>query len=221
LEGTSFRQLYLSGPGPRGGIGRLLWNSPATEGSFRSYTYDPGHPTPSFYAHLKRGVIEQYQEALPGRDDVLVYETDPLTEPLHLAGPVSLTLYASSSARDTDWVGTLYGVTVSGEVNVLGLTFGVLRARFRESRTSPSLLEPERVYPYTLDLSHTAVTVPAGQRLRLEVASAAFPEYSRNLNTGGNNETETSFVTAFQKIHHGQDWPSHLLLPVVNPGDTK
>lgn len=221
LDGTRFRTLYLGGPGSGSGAGRLTWDPPSGAPSFDAFTYDPSDPTPSFYAHLKRGAMDAYKAALQDRDDILIYETDPLTEPLNLVGPVSLTLYASSSAVDTDWVGTLYAVADDGAVNVLGLTFGVLRARFRESRTSPSLLEPGRVYPFTLDLSHTAVTVPVGNRLRLEVASAAFPEYSRNLNTGGHNEAETSYVEARQRIYRTSEWPSHLLLPVVDLGGNR
>lgn len=217
LPGTEFRRLYLEGPaaGPR--PGRLSWEEPEEGGSPDRFTYDPADPTPSFYAALKRGAMEAYQTDLADREDILIYETDPLAEPLHFAGPLSLTLYASSSAVDTDWVGTLYAVTPGGEVNVLGLTFGVLRARYRFSETDPEPLEPGRVYPFVLDLSHTAATVPAGHRLRLEVASAAFPEYSRNLNTGGHNELETEFVGAHQAIHHTRTHPSQLLLPVVLP----
>jgi hypothetical protein len=67
----------------------------------------------------------------------------------------------------------------------------------------------------------TGVTVPAGARLRVEVASASFPVFSRNLNTGGHNETETEFVSAVQKIYHDQEHPSHILLPVISAPDFK
>ncbi len=80
----------------------------------------------------------------------------------------------------------------------------------------PALLEPDSVYAFTVDLGHTAVTVRPGERLRLDIASAAFPEYSRNLNTGGNNEVEAEYMVARQQIHSGPGHPSHLVLPVVS-----
>jgi predicted acyl esterase len=84
--------------------------------------------------------------------------------------------------------------------------------------THPSLLEPGAVYPFSIDLGHTAVTLNPGERLRLEIASAAFPEFSRNLNTGGDNEAETAWVVARQRVYRTAARPSHLVLPVVAPG---
>jgi predicted acyl esterase len=79
------------------------------------------------------------------------------------------------------------------------------------------LLEPEKVYEYQIDLWQTGLTVRPGGRLRVEVASAAFPLFSRNLNTGGHNEKETEFVPAEQTIYHDREHPSHVLLPAL-PG---
>jgi putative CocE/NonD family hydrolase len=144
---------------------------------------------------------------------MLVYSTAPLTKPLTFAGPVSAVLYAASSARDTDWFMTVSEVDKDGKI--FRLMQGKIRARFRKSMSAPELLKPNQVYEYTLDLWHTGITIPAGSRLRVEVASAAFPLFSRNLNTGGHNETETKFVSAEQTIYHNQKYPSHVLLPVI------
>jgi predicted acyl esterase len=81
--------------------------------------------------------------------------------------------------------------------------------------SKPSLLKPGQTYEYRLDLWHTGITVPAGSRLRVEIASAQYPTFSRNLNTGGHNEIETTFVKATQTIFHDAKRPSHVLLPVV------
>jgi predicted acyl esterase len=81
--------------------------------------------------------------------------------------------------------------------------------------SQPEFLKPGEIYEYTLDLWHTGITIPAGDSLRVEVASASFPMFSRNLNTGGHNETDTNFVKAEQKIYHDKLHPSHLLLPVI------
>lgn len=68
---------------------------------------------------------------------------------------------------------------------------------------------------YTLDLWHTGITIPKGNRLRVETASALFPTFGRNLNTGGHNEMETRLVNAEQKVFHSDKYPSHILLPVI------
>jgi putative CocE/NonD family hydrolase len=81
--------------------------------------------------------------------------------------------------------------------------------------SAPELLEKNKIYEYTIDLWHTGITFQKGHWIRIEVSSALFPMFSRNLNTGGHNEMETEFVKAEQKIYHSQEYPSHLLLPVV------
>lgn len=147
------------------------------------------------------------------REDILVYDTTPLEKPLTFAGPVSAVLYASSSARDTDWFMRLSRVEADGRV--LGLVEGKIRARYRDSFRNPELLEPGEIYEYHLDLWQTGMTIMAGERLRIEVASASFPMFSRNLNTGEHNETATEYLTARQIIYHDSAHPSHVLIPVI------
>ncbi len=149
------------------------------------------------------------------RSDILVYQTEPLDTALTIAGPMLAVLYAASSAKDTDWFVRLSEVEPSGVV--FPLAEGKIRARYRESFSEPELLEPGSVYEFRLDLWHTGITIPAGGRLRVEVASASFPVFSRNLNTGGHNETETKYKVAEQTVYHNSDYPSCLLLPVI-PG---
>jgi putative CocE/NonD family hydrolase len=147
------------------------------------------------------------------RNDILVYTTDPLDKPVTIVGPVSAKLYASSSARDTDWFMLLSEVKAGGEI--LPLAQGKVRARYRKSMAKPTLLTPGKVYEYTIDLWQTGLTIERGSRLRVEVSSAAFPFFSRNLNTGGHSEKETRFVAAHQAVFHDARYPSHLLLPVI------
>jgi predicted acyl esterase len=49
----------------------------------------------------------------------------------------------------------------------------------------------------------------------------SFPTFSRNLNTGGHNETETKFAAAKQVVYHERAHPSHVLLPVIPAGELK
>jgi putative CocE/NonD family hydrolase len=92
---------------------------------------------------------------------------------------------------------------------------GVARARFRNGFDRPALLEPDRVYRYDLDLWFTGMVIPPGHRLRVAVSSALFPQYDRNLNTGGDNERDTVFVSAHQRVLHDADHPSHVTLPLI------
>jgi hypothetical protein len=242
LEGTELTPMFLASDGganTSAGDGRLIPVAPPADApAYDTYTYDPGDPTPNpfFYQdpedfeereegeekeaysveEKKEARLAYHAKVTSEREDILVYETPPLEEAITFAGPVSGVLYASSSARDTDWFMRL--VWVDEEGGIFPLVKGVIRARYRDSFSQPALLEPGETYEYHLDMWQTGVTVPVGAKLRVEVASASYPLYSRNLNTGGHNEMETEFVTAEQKIYHDPDHPSHVLLPVIpNP----
>jgi hypothetical protein len=243
LEGTEFAKVYLVSDGNANtsqGDGRLQMEPPEDGvAPYDTYTYDPGDPTPnpSFYIdpeELKEDEEEESKEeysveekrekvlayhamVTAERKDVLVYETEPFTEPLTFAGPISGVLYASSSARDTDWFMRL--VWIDQEGGIFPLVHGVIRARYRDSFSEPELLVPGEIYEYELDMWQTGVTIPEGSRLRVEVASASYPLFSRNLNTGGHKETETEYVAAEQKIYHDREHPSHVLLPVIPDPD--
>ena len=231
LEITRMQKLYLASAGHANtakGDGKLTFDEPLANAPTDRYSYDPGNPTPDprLYEESEdnekkvRSAEERKKEAkgyhektTEERNDILVYQTDVLAKPLTFAGPLSAVLYASSSARDTDWFVSIMEVGKDGEI--FPLAQGKIRARFRKSMQTPELLKPNEIYEYTLDLWQTGITIPAGERLRVEVASAAFPFFSRNLNTGGHNETETRYVTAEQTIYHSRKYPSHILLPVV------
>jgi uncharacterized protein len=231
LERTTFRPLYLASGGCANtsrGDGRLTFERPLADAPPDRYVYDPGDPTPAtrLYeepaehaarvrtADERRQVMHEHRRrVLEERADILVYDTGPLDAPLAFAGPLSAELYAATSARDADWFVTLSQVDADGAVT--RLSRGVLRARYRDSFAKPEMVEPGRVYKYTVDCWHTAVRVPAGAHLRVEVASAAFPQFSRNLGTGGHDETESEWDVAQQTVFHDAARPSHVLLPVI------
>jgi putative CocE/NonD family hydrolase len=213
LRGTSQVKLFLTSAGganTSGGDGALHFHEPDASPEYDSYVYDPADPTPSLWYEELAG----YDATVRSREDILVYETEPLTDSLLVMGPVSLRLYASSSAKDTDWVAYWRIIDEQGEQVPMGR--GTLRARFRNSPRHPELLREHQIYEYTLDLWHMGMLIEKGWRIRLEIASACFPAFSRNLNTGGGNETETEYVTAEQRVFHSHSYSSHLLLPVVD-----
>jgi putative CocE/NonD family hydrolase len=195
------------------GDGILSTTLPQTEPS-DTYTYDPADPNGMLW-RLDDGPVD---DRLPSiRDDMLCYTSEVLTEPLTVVGPVSVTLYASSTARDTDWHVRL--CNVHPDESARFLCHGMLRARFRESFEHPQLLEPEKVYEFTFGADAVGVCFLPGHRIRVEVTSSWFPEYDRNTNSGAdNNFLDDQIVVAQQRIFHEPGQASHITLPVVRRG---
>jgi len=180
-----------------------------------TYTYDPGNPTPYLVdaRELELNINEDYQAVHAGRRDLLAYTTAPLQKDTEITGPMTATIWAATDARDTDWNVMILDVHADGRA--FRIQDGVARARFRNGFDRPSLLTPGQICRYEIDLWFTGLVMPAGHRIRVTVASAAFPKYDRNLNTGGDNERDTKYVTARQRVFHDADHPSHVRLPVI------
>ena len=126
---------------------------------------------------------------------------------------MTLELWASSSAVDTDFTGKLVDVWANGFAQ--NLTEGIMRAKYRDSQVTPELLNPGQVYKLAIDLWSTSNVFHAGHRLRLEVSSSNFPHFNRNLNTGHSGEFDTSAVAATNSVLHDAAHPSELLVPIV------
>jgi putative CocE/NonD family hydrolase len=157
------------------------------------------------------------QRPVEERGDVLVYSTKPLKKDLEVAGPVSVVLYAATSARDTDFTAKLVDVFPDGTAR--NLTDGILRLRYRDTLEREELAAPGEVYRITIDAGVTSNLFAKGHRIRLEISSSNFPRFDRNPNTGASIAGETRTVAAEQTVYHGQDRASHVLLPVAEtPG---
>ncbi len=200
----------------------FLYTDPATE--FRSespdhFTYDPANPVPTVGGplccdgnHLPGGPRDQ--KTAEARPDVLVYSTGPLEKDIVVTGPVTLELYASSNAVDTDFTAKLVDVGPDGFAR--NVTEGILRASYRDSNTNPAPLVPGQIYKLTIDMSATSNVFLKGHKIRLEISSSNFPRFDRNLNTGKSAAESADFVKATQTIYH--DLPAHptaLILPVI------
>jgi putative CocE/NonD family hydrolase len=184
-----------------------------------TYVYDPANPVPTVGGplccdseHLAPGPRDQKE--VEARPDVLVYSTPSLEEDLEVTGPVTLDLFAKSSAVDTDFTAKLVDVGPDGFAR--NLTEGILRARYRESTNgAPLPITPGQVYEYKIDLWSTSNVFLKGHRIRLEVSSSNFPRFDRNLNTGKDASTDSTFVKANNTVLHDNAHPSALVLPVV------
>ena len=156
------------------------------------------------------------QRPVEMRNDVLCYTSAPLEDDLEVTGPVKVILYAATDAPDTDWTAKLVDVSPAGYA--MNLCDGIIRARYRESFTDPTLLESNKIYEYEIDLAVTGNVFRRGHAIRVEISSSNFPRFDRNPNTGHPIGRETEMRPARQAIYHSSSYPSHVLLPVIPAG---
>jgi len=200
------------------GDGTLSTAAPGAEKADQ-FTYDPNDAVPTLGGPLccgpfpPVGLGPQDQSKAEARSDVLVFTTPVLAKDLEVTGPVTLDLYATSSAVDTDFTGKLVDVWPNGFAQ--NLTEGILRLRYRSSQEKPELAKPGETYHVTVDLWATSNVFLAGHKLRLEVSSSNFPRFDRNLNTGEEQAGGTRMSKATNVIYHDKAYPSALVLPVV------
>jgi putative CocE/NonD family hydrolase len=155
------------------------------------------------------------QDAAESTKAVLVYTSEPLGGDVTLAGDVEVVLHAASTALDTDFVARLCAVDPDGVSR--NLQEGLVRARYRNGYESAEPLVPGEVVEYRLRLGPVGIRVPAGYRLRVDVASSDFPLWDRNLNSGGpiGKEGASAAVVAVQTVFHDSGRPSRVVLPVL------
>ena len=199
------------------GDGSLSRQDPGAEPP-DSYVYNPRNPTPTMGGGLCCNHVFSYggafeQRSVEEREDVLVYTSEPLAEPLEVTGPLEVVLYAASSAPDTDFTAKLVDVAPCGCTR--NLNDGIIRARYRDSQREGTLLTPGEVYRYAIDLVATSNVFLAGHRVRVEIASSNFPRFDRNPNTGEQPGTGTEMVSALQTVLHTAEYPSRIVLPVI------
>jgi putative CocE/NonD family hydrolase len=194
--------------------GRLDFAGPSEE-PVDVYRYDPRDPvTISSEINVwERGVNMVDRAQVATRHDVVVYTSAPLEDALELTGPTTVNLYASSTAPDTDFTAALVDVFPDGYS--LLIQEGILRASYRDRNAPPAPIEPGEIYRFAIDLWSTSYVVPPGHRLRVEISSSNFPRLARNLNTGNEFGMSDEIAVADQTIYHSEEYPSHVLLPVM------
>ena len=200
------------------GDGALTNAAPTTE-SPDGFEYDPMKPVPSYGGNVcctgnavAGGAFDQRK--MEERPDILVYSTEPLKEGIEVSGPIEVTLYVSSDAKDTDFTVKLIDVYPDGRAYNLDET--IQRMRYRNGYDKPlAWMEAGKVYKVTLQPMTTSNYFEAGHRIRLEVSSSNFPRFDRNLNTGGKNYDESRGVVARNAVHHSKQYPSEIKITVV------
>ena len=217
LARTHYTRWYLhsaGGANTGAGDGTLSTVPPEANEPQDQFIYDPADPAPTLGGNtliIDYGVFDQ--SPAENRPDVLVYTSDPLPSDLELTGPISVTLYAATTAADTDFTAKLVDVRPDGYAH--NVQDGIVRARYRTSVREPSPIIPGRVYQYAIDLWATSHVVKAGHRVRVDISSSNFPRFDRNPNTGAALGADARLETARQTVHHSAQYPSHITLPVI------
>ena len=224
--GATTEDFYFSSAGKANtlyGDGALA-SKPDAEDHPDQFVYDPANPVPTFGgggccqgSAVKFGSYDQREQET--RNDVLVYDTEPFKQGTEVSGPITVTLYVSSSAKDTDFTFKVMDVHPDGKA--YNLTENIQRMRYRDGYDKPLVwMSPDKVYKVTFQPIDTSNYFYPGHKLRLAISSSNFPRFDRNLNTGGNNYDEVKGVIAHNSVHHDTQYPSKITITVV-PGGGK
>ena len=219
------------------GDGAMTTTKPETESGANSsttYTFDPTHPVPTIGGNVSSRVIDgafdqrerpdfyaSREPYLPlrSRNDVLVFQTEPLAEDIVVAGPIEVVLFASSTAVDTDFTAKLVDVYPSSADFPGGFDMNIsdalVRASYRDDRHTRDLIEPDEVYRLVIRPFATANVFKKGHRIRVDISSSNFPRFDVNPNTGEPLGKHRRTINADNTVHHSGAMVSHILLPVL------
>ena len=196
--------------------GGLSWLPPKKEAVF-AYQYDPTNPVPT-YGGVNSHIFPKLagpldQRRFLDRQDVLVFSTPILENPLMLAGSMKAVVYASTSGVDTDFTAKLIDIHPDGTHRII--EDGIIRGKYRQGRDRPAPVQAGKVYSFEIDLGWTALQLKPGHRLSLHLSSSNFPKYDRNPNTGDGAQTATRLSVADQRVYLSAEFPSHLELEIL------
>ena len=197
--------------------GNLSTTLPNTVSASLSYVYDPKRPVPTIGGRnllMQAGPYDQ--RSAENRSDVLLFTTPVLQAPLEVVGNITVKLWASSSARDTDFIVKLSDVYPDGRSMLV--CDGAVRMRYRNALTREEFMTPGEIYECEIDLWSTAMNFNKGHRLRVAISSSNAPRFDPNPNTGGPLRGDTTTVVATNAIHIDAAHPSHIILPITSGG---
>ena len=214
----------------------LAQSKPSSEGGSTAFRFDPARPVPTIGGNISSGNDIMLQGAwdqrggphvwnspapipLSARNDVLVFQSEPLEGDLEVTGELVVHLWASSSAVDTDFTAKLIDVYPASADFPRGFDLnigdGIVRARFRESLKKQTLMQPGTIYPFSIKLYPTSNVFKRGHRIRVDVSSSNFPRFDVNPNTGEPLNDNRRSEVAINTVYHDSLHPSHIVLPIV------
>ena len=216
--------------------GKLSQQVAPEQGGATSFQFDPAKPVPTIGGNISSGGGILLQGAwdqrggpqvwndpdpipLSARNDILVFQTEPLAEDMEVTGPMQVKLWISSTCVDTDFTAKLIDVYPASSDYPggfdLNIADGIRRARFRESLKSEKLMTPGEVYPLTIQLYPTSNIFKKGHRIRVDVSSSNFPRFDINPNTGEPLNDNRQTKIAVNTVYHDASRPSQIVLPIV------
>lgn len=220
LARTEWQKWYLHSNGEANsliGDGVLSPEVPGEEAPDH-YVYDPHYPVQTLGGNtccsphiVPQGPFDQRPVEMRG--DVLCYTSAPLEADVEVTGPIKVILFAATDVLDTDWTAKLVDVSPTGYAK--NLCDGIIRARYHQSFSNPTLLEPQRIYEYEIEVGVTGNVFQKGHCIRVEISSSNFPRFDRNPNTGHDFGVDTELRQANQTVYHSAEYPSHILLPII------
>ena len=219
--GAEPMKFYLSSNGKANSLkgDGVLTTAPPAADAPDSFQNDPMNPVPSFGGNVcctgnavTGGSWDQSK--MEERPDILVYTSDVLKEGIELSGPIDVSLYVASDAKDTDFTVKLIDVDENGKAWNLDET--IQRMRYRDGYDKPlAWMEPGKVYKVGFQPMNTSNYFAAGHRIRIEISSSNFPRFDRNMNSGGNNYDEVKGIVAHNAVHHSKQYPAEVTITVV------
>jgi len=219
LPETRWQRFFLHSKGHANslaGDGLLSRDEPGSEPA-DIFVYNPSFPVPTTGGRILNGALlvpgPMDQSHIERRTDVLCYTTTELEEDTEVTGPLEFHLFASTSARDTDFTVKLVDVYPNGQT--YNIAEGVIRARYRKSIFQPELVNPGEVNEYTIMMANTSQVFRKGHRIRIDISSSNFPIYDRNMNTGNPVGEDTHGIPAMQTIYHQPGYASYIDLPLI------
>lgn len=216
--------------------GLLSTQPPDPQGGSTSFVFDPRNPVPTIGGNISSGDgillqgawdqrggphVWNFTQPIPlsARNDILVFQSEPLTEDIEVTGPIEVNLWIRSTATDTDFTAKLLDIYPPSadfpQGFDLNIADGILRARFRESLKYEKLMTPGQVYPITIRLYPTSNVFKANHRIRVDISSSNFPRFDVNPNTGEPLNDHRRWQIAVNTVLHDAEHPSHILLPIV------
>jgi uncharacterized protein len=216
--------------------GTLSTSAPTAPRTSTAFEFDPRNPVPTIGGNtssaegiMLQGAWDQrggkhvwnWQMPIPlsARNDVLVFQTQPLGSDVEVTGEISVKLWASSTATDTDFTVKLVDVHPSSTDYPGGfdqnITDGIIRARFRDSLFEETFMQPGAIYPFVIKLYPTSNVFKKGHRIRVDVSSSNFPRFDVNPNTGEPLNNNRRMMTATNTVYHDKDHPSNIVLPII------
>lgn len=235
VPGTQMIRMFLRADGS---LARV--EPPEADGQL-SFVYDPAHPVPSIGGTItsgapimEGGAFDQVESErffgseVPGRplanrDDVLVFQTEPLADDVEVTGHMLARLWVSSDCPDTDFTVKLIDVYPPSddypEGFAMNITDGILRCRYRNSWERPEMMVAGEVYPIVIEPFPSSNLFKRGHRIRVDISSSNFPHFDLNFNTGEPEGAASSKRIATNTLHLSSRYPSQVELPIVPFGD--